>query len=522
MSTKKDRGYVRVSTLKDSQKDSPEHQESFIRRHANMMGMELDNVYMDKGTATSIMEREDVLQLIEDAKKGEIRTIFFPSLSRFSRDQVDAVTLKRILVNALKIRLISIEDGYDSAIKDDELMFGIRSAVNQESSSGTSVASRRGIRESAEKGNYIGSIPPYGYKKVMDGKRKTLEVIPEQAEIIKLIFDLYINQSMGEKMIVNYLNGDNGNREPIPSYKGGSWGITSIQRILQNEIYTGYNVYGRHTVETKYNDLKNIMDRGKVLVQKPKSEWKRSENPTHPEIISSDMFEKAQDVRLIRGGGVRGGNRAYVNVFAKLIFCEECGSAMVTMASKTANSKGKEYRYLMCSRRRRIGESGCSNSKWLPYIELRGDLIKSILDEVRDRMAKYRADIDDYGFNSEINDHEKESKKLEKKIEDNRKLLFEIRRQNMNGEVDNDQYNYERNIYEKEIDESTKRLSVVAAKQRQRLEASAIHEQMKSALDAFSALESYDDVEKTRLLLSRMVKRIEVNSEGRVRLTTEL
>lgn len=522
MSIKKDRGYVRVSTLKDSQKDSPEHQESFIRKHASMMGMDIDRVYIDTSSATSIVDREDVQQIIQDAQRGELRTLFFTALSRFSRDQLDAITMKRILVNICKVRVVSIEDGYDSGIKDDELMFGIRSAVNQNSSKDTDTASRRGIRESAEKGNYIGSIPPLGYKKVLDGTRKTLEIVPDQAEIVRMIFALYVNEGMGEKAIVNYLNGDNGEREPIPSYKGGVWGLSSVQRIIQNEVYTGYNVYGRHTIEVAYNDIHNLMDRGKKLVQKPKSEWQRSKEQTHPAIISRELFEQAQDIRLIRGGGERGGRRAFVNVFAKMMFCRDCGSAMVTMSSKTKNKSGKEYRYLMCSRRRRTGVIGCKNGKWIPYNDVRDDLINEILNRAKARYAALTNGTSDISVDEINKDFDKEKRKLEKRVEDNRKLLFEIRRQNMLGEIDGGQYEFEKSQYEQEIVDADKQLSIIKAKQQQRADIERTQKQMKLAMDELTSLKSYDDIEKTRILLVRLVDRIEVDSEGEVNVITPL
>ena len=120
-----------MSTLKESQKDSPQHQEALIREAAAREGIEINYVYEDRDTATSIVSRKDVQRMIEDAKRGEIRSLWFASLSRFSRDALDAISLKRILVNALGIRVVSIEDGYDSAVKDDELLFGIKSVVNQ-------------------------------------------------------------------------------------------------------------------------------------------------------------------------------------------------------------------------------------------------------------------------------------------------------------------------------------------------------------------------------------------------------
>lgn len=520
MSIKKDRGYVRVSTLKDSQKDSPEHQEALLREHTSRMNIELDHVYHDKDTATSIVAREDVQKMISDAKRGEIRSLWFVSLSRFSRDALDAISLKRILVNALKIRVVSIEDGYDSAIKDDELLFGIKSVVNQNTSGDISLSSRRGIRQSAAKGNYTGSIPPYGYRKVEIDGRKTLEVIPEQAEIVKKIFDMYLNGN-GEKAIVNYLNGDNESGMAIPSYRGGIWGLSSIQRILQNENYTGYTVYGRHTVEVSYNDLTDLMDRGKKLVQKPKSEWEKTTFQTHEALISKEMFDQAQDIRLLRGGGARGGRRNFVNVFSKFIFCAHCGSAMVSMSSNSPNS-GKKYRYLMCSRRRRTGESGCPNGKWIPYYEFRDELIQMILDRIEKEIEVFENSEGVSEINPQLpnNTQAADKKKIEKRIEDNRKLLFEIRRQNMLGEIDSAQYEYEKEQYEKELNALEHKLAVILANEKRSMDREKIIRENKAAFQSLLEMKSYDDIEKTRVLLMKLVKGITIDKEGEIKVQT--
>lgn len=524
---KNDRGYVRVSTQKESQKDSPEHQESLIRKHASFEGVELDHIYEDRDSATTIIDREDVKRMIEDAKRGAIGSIWFASLSRFSRDVLDAITLKRILVNALKVRVVSIEDGYDSAKKDDELLFGIKSVVNQNASVDTSLSSRRGIDESAEAGNYTGSIAPFGYKKIViddprmkSGKRKTLEIIPEKADIVRMIFDLYVNHGMGEKSIVKYLNGDNEKGEAIPSYKGGPWGLSSVQSILQNENYTGFTVYGRHTVETAYDDLSNLMNRRKKLVKKPKSEWKRTNFQTHEAIISQDIFERAQEVRLLRGGGQRGGRRDFVNVFAKFIICAECGSAMVSMSSLV---RGNRYRYLICSRRRRIGEVGCSNGKWIPYFEMRDELINEILRRIRESLdALEQRGATELSIGIPVNNFEKEKRKLEKRIEDNRKLLFEIRRQHMLEEIDRNQYEFEKEQYEKEIAELEKKLSLIAVEEMRQIDTTRIIKEARKALQKLTEMPSYDDVEKTRVLLMQVVKRIEVRKDGKITIQTYL
>lgn len=520
---KRNRGYVRVSTMHESQRDSPEHQEAFIREAAKREGIEIDYFYEDRDTATNIVERDDVQRIIEDAKRGEIESIWFASLSRFSRDALDAITLKRVLVNALRVRVVSIEDGYDSSVKDDELLFGIKSVVNQNTSNDISISSRRGLRQSAREGNYIGSIPPLGYKKVVvddpntkSGKRRTLEIVEDKAKIVRLIFNLYTNAGMGEKAIVNYLNGDNPDKKKYPSYRGGNWGLSSVQRILQNEIYTGYNVYGRHTTEIAYDDLTNLMNRRRKLVQKPKSKWEKSEKPTHPAIISVEQFEQAQKIRLLRGGGKRGGRRKFVNVFAKFIFCAECGSAMVTMGSK-----GK-YRYLMCSRRRRMGEAGCSNKKWIPYYKMRDEIVGEILRRIKRSLKEFESKgTKELVLGMPQGDLEKERRRLKKRIEENRKLLFEIRRHHMLGEIDRDQYEFEKAQYEKEIAEAEDRISVIEEEEKRSLDVERLIKDAKKALNELTQLKSYEkDIEKTRLLLMQVVKRIEVDKDSQITIMT--
>lgn len=512
MMIKEDRAYVRVSTKYESQKDSPEHQESFIKECSARENITIGHVYRDMDSATNIVEREDVKNMISDAQKGQIRSLWFASLSRFSRDALDAITLKRILVNALKIRVISIEDGYDSAKKDDELLFGIKSVVNQNTSTDNSVSSRRGIRQSAlEKGNIIASKPAFGYKKVTIGKQKTYEIVREQAAIVQLIFDLYIDEGMGCMAIVKYLNGDNPEEKKYDSYNGELWSLTSVQSIIDNPTYTGYNVAGRYKSEIAYDDITDLMNRRKKLVKTPPSEWEWSKEITHPVIIPKERYDEAIEIRSTRGG--RGGRREFVNVFAKMIFCSHCESAMVSMSS--IGRGGKRYRYLACSRRRRIGEVGCPNDKWIPYEEARDEIINEVLNRLSQFIKKFeQGGTKEVGINLPVSDFEKEKRKIEKRLEDNRKLLFQIRRQHMLEEIDSAQYEFEKNQYEQEIQDYEKRFNRILSEEKKVKDYDKLIQAAKKTLRELNDITSYNDnVQRTRWLLTQVVKRIYVNGE---------
>ncbi|RUT48785.1 recombinase family protein [Paenibacillus anaericanus] len=516
---KRTRAYVRVSTLKDSQKDSPEHQEGLIRETVAKEGKEVDYVYLDRGTATTIMDRDDVKEMIQDAKNGEFNEIWFASLSRFSRDTLDSISLKRILVNALGIRLVSIEDMYDSAKEDNEMIFGIISSVNQKQSENISTSSKRGIRQSALKGNFTGSIPPFGYNKVEVEGRKTLEIISDQAEIIKSIFNMYIRKGMGEKAIVNYLN------DPvhlIPSPKGGLWGVSTIQRILQNENYTGYLVSGKYEMKQFYDDIDDLQNRQKRLVARDPESYNRTSFQTHPEIISVEDFKLAQELRLVRGGGKRGGSRAFKNAFAKIMFCKDCGSAMVTMKGKSRDG-GKEYRYLMCSKRRRQGEKGCINAKWMPYIPLRDQIIETAIKLMREKinMTSAQRDVESlYSFKE--NSYGKDIKKIENKIIENRKLLFELRRQHMLNELSDDQYEFEKGMYDKEITESESKLKSLNKKVDDHRDWTVLKNTLEEALVFLENQSNYDNAESIRNTLIKLIEKIDVDKNGRIEMHTVL
>ncbi|MCG4788516.1 recombinase family protein, partial [Roseburia faecis] len=74
-------------------------------------------------------------------------------------------------------------------------------------------------------------------------------------------------------------------------------GITTIQRILTNEVYTGQNVFGKYEVKKVYNDINNMSDRSRKQVQRDKTRWERSTEQTHEAIIDKETFGLAQEIR---------------------------------------------------------------------------------------------------------------------------------------------------------------------------------------------------------------------------------
>lgn len=514
--------YVRVSTTKESQKDSPEHQLGICQEKARQLNIlqPSDLIYEDRDTGTSIVDRPAIKKLVADAQKGRFKVVIFASLSRFSRDMMDSLMLKRTLVDSLKIRLISIDENYDSLVDNDEFKFQIFAAVNQKQSEMISLSSRRGIRQSALKGNFTGSIAPYGYRKAVIGNRKTLVPDAQEKEHVKLIFQLYTANKMGEKAIVNYLNEKN-----IPSPKGGKWGITTVQRILQNEVYTGANVFSKYEV-VKVHNIDDLHNRKKVLVQRDKGLWERSyQELTHEPIIDKELFMHAQQIRAMRGGGKRGGVRNKVNVFAGFIKCKHCGSAMVSMKSKNSNRKsnGKEYRYLICSKRRRQGNAGCHNNYWLPYYNFRDELIKDISDKLQSVTSAEQLFMTHKGLiQIDASTSEKEIAELDNKITRYREAMYSLRKAMLDGEIDEKQFRYEKEQFEKEIKRYESKVVELKKTLSNRDNLLELYNDVMNSLDELLDLNFDDEKEfnELRIVLMRLVQNIEVKNDGTVLVRT--
>ncbi|WP_442603402.1 recombinase family protein [Paenibacillus sp. KN14-4R] len=503
--------YVRVSTTKDSQKDSPEHQRGICKEKARALGLEVGYTYEDRDTGTSIVARPEIQKLVRDAQNRLFQIIIFASLSRFSRDTLDSLSLKRKLADALGIRVISIEEGYDSFLDNDELKFQIISAVNQKLSEQISLSSKRGIRQSARSGNFTGSIPPYGYQKVMKDRKKTLIPDPDTAHVVRLIYSLYIDRKIGEKAIVTFLN-----ERHIPAYKGGAWGLTSVQKILTNEVYAGQNVFSKYEIEKIYHNLDDVSDRGKKQVRRNPDKWERSAERTHEAIVDETTFLAAQQVRLQRGGGTRGGIRNKVNVFAGFIFCTHCGGAMVSM-------KSGSYRYLICSRRRRQGERGCVNNFWLPYEAFRDQVLEVVSSRLRALVdPKSFVEMNAKQVTSVRNDPEMEIRKVQRKLEVVRKTLYGMRKLYLNGQVDEEQYAYEKQQYEADIEACQFRLIQLQQQNEQQINPDACYAIAETAVEEWINLKFRADFERLRAAIQRLIDKIEVPHTGQIVITTIL
>lgn len=353
-----------------------------------------NNKYREVVSGETIADRPEIQKVLKLIESPKIKAILIVEVQRLSRgDLEDCGRLIKLLryTNTLVItpqKIYDLRDEYDRDIFERELKRG------NEYLEYTKKIMNRGKLRSVSEGNYIGSIPPYGYDKVWitEGKRKcpTLSPNKEEAPVVQMIFDMYTNQNMGMPSICKHLDSI-GAKPP----RGGRWSNRALKDMLSNVHYLG---------KVKWNWRKTItvVEDSEIKKIRPKSEIGEylMYEGRHEAIITEELFNATQEKlgknpRVKRNMGVR-------NPFAGLIYCQ-CGRAMSLRTYRAHDGKPR----LVCDDQAHCKTGSCLYDEML-------EMVKGILTEC----------IEDFEQRIESNSgdsmklHEKLLKNLEKKMQE--------------------------------------------------------------------------------------------------------
>lgn len=278
-----------------------------------------ENKYREIVSGETIADRpkiQTILKLIESPKIKAILTVEVQRLSR--GDLEDCGRLIKLLryTNTLVItpqKIYDLKDDYDRDAFERELKRGNEFLEYQKK------IMNRGRLLSVSQGNYVGSEPPYGYNKIwiMEGKRKcpTLAINEEQATVIRMIFDLYVNKNWGRTKISRHLD-EMGIKPP----KGINWSPSALKDTLENVHYIG-------KVKWNWRKIVTIVENGEIKHTAPKQKMGDYliYEGKHPAIISDELFQAARDKQ---GSNYRAKPTTKVrNPFASILYCK-CGRIM--------------------------------------------------------------------------------------------------------------------------------------------------------------------------------------------------
>ena len=347
-----------------------------------------ENKFREVVSGETLKERPEinkVLRLIESPKYRAIKIVDPQRLTRGDLEDIGRIMKLLKLTNTLVItldRIYDLRDEYDWEAFERELKRG------NEYLKYTKKILNRGRLLSVSQGNYLGSSPPYGFKKikVKDGKKEcpTLEELPEEADVVRMIFDMYANKDMGCTSICRTLD-----KMKIKSPKGKYWNTDALKNMLMNVHYIGKVKWNwRKTIE--------IVDEGVILKTRPKNkigEYLIYEG-RHDGIISEELFNRAQEKQ---GRNHRAKPDTKIrNPFASILFCS-CGRGMSLRFYKNADGSEKTPPRLMCNDQVHCGSGSC--------------LYEEIVDKIADVLEQCIED-----FEIRISNNEGDSIKLHAKL----------------------------------------------------------------------------------------------------------
>ena len=345
--------YCRVSTNMEDQLNSLSAQIKYFTEYISQHEeWELIEVYYDEGiTGTSVKKREGFNRMIADCESGKIDTILTKEVSRFARNTVDTLNYTRQL-SQLGVNIIFMNDGIDTSDKDGELRLTIMASIAQEESRKISERVKWGIRRKMESGYVYGYSAMLGFR-TENGK---LTIVPEEAEIVKRIFNSYVYEGKGCHTIANELNAAG-----LLSVKGKMWREDGVCRILKNDKYVGDLTQWKHysTDFLTKQVLQNNGDNPDVpLITIPDH---------HEGIVSRELWDLAQKQLFERGKLSREGRKYSSHYwFSSKVFCGKCGYTY-----NVSGRKDEEKRCMHCVNRAKYGsvhrvdangaEVGCDN-----------------------------------------------------------------------------------------------------------------------------------------------------------------
>lgn len=220
--------YCRVSTKKEAQLDSLENQKAFFEKYTADKGMELVRIYADEGISGKQMKnRGEFMHMIQDAAQGRFETVLVKDVSRFARNTVDFLSsIRELRRRGVEVQFIS---NNMTNLGSSEFILTIFGAAAQEESANISKRIKFGKDINARKGRVPNVV--YGYRRL---SLTELEIVPEEAENVKIMYRMYTELGWGCARIASELN-----RRGIGAKRGGSWEGRTVYRILKNPLYSG-------------------------------------------------------------------------------------------------------------------------------------------------------------------------------------------------------------------------------------------------------------------------------------------
>ena len=345
--------YIRLSREDGDKQESESigNQRKILQRYVKENNLNFVKEYVDDGISGTTFDRPSFNELLQDIKNQNINMVITKDLSRLGRDYIKTGYYIENYFPENQVRYVSILDGidtYSETVNNDITPF--KAILNDMYAKDISKKIRSVLKEKQQQGEYMCSIPAYGYKRHPTIKNKL--IIDEQVrDIVEKIFDMYAN-GHGSVEIVKFLN-SNKYLSPTGYRKTGivqdenktgyDWNEVTLCNMLKNEVYIGNTVQNKKSVISyKVKKIRIVEKENQIRVDN-----------THEAIIDKYTFEKVQCIIEKRGTNTK---LKYDYLLRGLLYCYHCKRKLQIVLKKNSKRNAKSHPYITCSDAK---ERGC-------------------------------------------------------------------------------------------------------------------------------------------------------------------
>lgn len=500
--------YIRLSVEDNgSRGDSLETQQQIMEAHLALCpDIEVVEVYIDNGVSGQTFERPSFQRLLADVEAGKINCVAVKDLSRLGRSAIDSGYYVEKYFPLHGVRFLAINDQYDSEDENNgtgQIALPLKNLMNEAFALDISRKVRAQQHQAMRAGEFIGSRPPYGYRKDPANCHRLL-VNTDTAPVVRQIFR-WAADGVALNAIVKKLNEAS---VPTPSHYlasiglisnnkimgSGKWQTRTVGKILADEVYVGDMVQGKtRSVKRKQ-------------VPTDPADWIVIRD-THEPLVSRELFQKAQNVRAQAAQKYAKTEKLSFspNIFKGRIFCGHCGKSL-------HRQRSHDRYFFRCISNDRIRKGSCPGDiRVLPEDEL----ISVILDIIQ----KQASIIINNGCWSKRNGKVaeqsaaigKEIARLQQETERDRKYLISLYEHFVSGVLSKTEYTELKTGYEQKIKAATSRSQQLLEQNR------SLERDLNDYIELSDRLASLKgDITLTGDLIGRLVERIVVYDEQNI------
>lgn len=412
--------------------------EKILNDLADKLNIHISKFYREIVSAENIQDRPVVNELLLDINTGNCDGVLVVEVERLARgDTSDQGTIAKYFKFSDTI-IITPSKIYDPTDEFDEEYFEFGLFMSRREYKTINRRIQRGRISSVQEGKWIASTAPYGYEriKIENAKGYTLQIIPEQAEVVKLIYDLFLHGERqpdgSHKRLGHYLICKKLDSLGIKSTTGSPWSPSTIKDILTSYTYIGKVSWGKEIERKVFCD-------GKVKKIRERNPDFKIYDGIHPAIIDDTIFYQVQELKAVKPIAPIVSNKILKNPLSGVVKCGKCGAWMTRRISHTKD----DYFNLSCPNRH------CNNVS-APLLLVEENLLYSLETWLKGYSLKYEAEKNDNMISDEI------------RIKENAIANYDIELKTLNKQKNNAYDFLEQGLYSPEIFQQ--RLSAITDK----------------------------------------------------------